>query len=334
MGRRSALETVAGLLVAFIDERTWEQATLAKHLSVSVRTLRGCLLDLQRSGVPLDQEAENRSRIYWSVPSGWLPGAAVLPGDQVLQCGRLLARLPQTDARDRILVHLLRGSGGLLSRNRAAGASYESALATAEDGLSERRTIRVRYRSTTARDPSERTISVQRIVYGDRPRLVAFCHRAKELRWFRVDRIQRSAPDNCTVFEDIATNDVDAFVRESVDGFRGQRGVHEVAFVVRSPASRWAISNLPAMDAMVAEYDGGIRVVCRTAGDEILARWLVGLGASVAIETESLQEQVVAIARRVLANGGAAARRPLAKAKRAEVKVDGARTRSGSGTAG
>jgi predicted DNA-binding transcriptional regulator YafY len=307
------LETVAGVLVAFIEKRTWAQPALAKHLGVTVRTLRRCLVDLRESGVPLEQDPENRSCVYWSVPFGWLPGAAALRGEQVLECARLLARLPQTDSRDRIFVHLLRGTDRALARNHAPGAPHESALAAAEDALSERRPIRVRYRSTTANESSERTISVQRIVYGDRPRVVAFCHRAKELRWFRVDRIQRTGPDAYARFEPVATTDVDAFVRESIDGFRSKRGAQELAFIVRSPASRWAISNLPAMDAIVAEHDGGIRVVCRTAGDEILARWLVGLGGSVWIETVSLRDQVVAIARQVLANDNVAAQRPLAK---------------------
>ena len=58
MGQRSAAETVAWILVAFIGQRTWRQADLAERVGVRVPSLRKRLYELQEAGMPLEREEE------------------------------------------------------------------------------------------------------------------------------------------------------------------------------------------------------------------------------------------------------------------------------------
>jgi hypothetical protein len=83
MGRRSGTETAIAVLAAFIGKNTWEQASLARRVGVTSRTLRVCLDDLVRHGVPLERFDESQREIWWSVRKGWLPDAAPLGADDL-----------------------------------------------------------------------------------------------------------------------------------------------------------------------------------------------------------------------------------------------------------
>jgi len=66
MSRRAPTETVAGVVGAFLERRTWSQAELAKRLELSVPALRKRLEELA-GPLRLERE-EDHPHVYWSVP--------------------------------------------------------------------------------------------------------------------------------------------------------------------------------------------------------------------------------------------------------------------------
>ncbi|MGO9708526.1 MAG: HTH domain-containing protein, partial [Polyangiaceae bacterium] len=59
MGQRSQSETLAAILKAFLDQRTWKQADLARHVGVQTVTIKKQLDELRASGVPLESEKDH-----------------------------------------------------------------------------------------------------------------------------------------------------------------------------------------------------------------------------------------------------------------------------------
>jgi len=72
MGTRDNYETVTRVMQAFVAQRTWQQAELARHVEVQPRALRSLLTSLLQSGMPLDKDEEH-PHVYWSVPPHWFP---------------------------------------------------------------------------------------------------------------------------------------------------------------------------------------------------------------------------------------------------------------------
>ncbi len=93
MGRRTSSETIAKIIMALLERRTWTQAALARRVDVKPRTIRTQLLDLLQAGVPLERE-EDHPHVYWSVPRGWFPGGHVLDDEQIAQHALSVAPLP------------------------------------------------------------------------------------------------------------------------------------------------------------------------------------------------------------------------------------------------
>ena len=67
VGQRSQSETLAAILKAFLDQRTWKQADLARHVGVLPATIKKHLEELRASGVPLESEKDH-PHVFWSVP--------------------------------------------------------------------------------------------------------------------------------------------------------------------------------------------------------------------------------------------------------------------------
>ncbi len=284
-------------MVAFIQQPTWEQSALAKSVGVSTRAIRKALDELTLIGVPLEQDKENASRVYWSVPKGWLPGARALDAEQVSECVRLLARLPRSKKRDALLEHLAHPNAILSSD--AYLAEREDILRLLEDSLAQRIAVRVTYRSTTSGKTSSRILSVQRIVHGDRTRYVAVDMDDEDetgyVKWFRVDRTLEAKLDRSDVYDGHSTEETDRFIDESLDGYRGEQTVM-CHFDVREPEARWIVSNLPPSKMMITRRDSSVEVQIETTAVEILARHLAGLGAAVTIHTPELKARVEQIA--------------------------------------
>lgn len=334
MGKRSAAETVSRVFWAFIQERTWKQAALARHVDVSVRALRTRLNELSAAGMQLEQSDE-ATQVYWSVPLGWLPDGVALGKETVEQILRFIARSPKSQARDALMKRLLGGRhDGSVASNSTPLAEHESVVQTLEDSRGKRCAVRMRYLTSTSGIETSRHASVQRVVYGAKMRLVVFCHRADKLRWFRVSGVRQAALDEGEPYVAVNEEEVEAFAAGSVGGWTEEGAPREVSFVVCGDDARWVAGNLPEPGMNVETCPQGIRVRAVTSGMTTLARFVVGLGGAAIVETPELAERVEELARGAMMRGGvgrqARANRVggVVKARNGE-RGEGGRVRSG-----
>jgi len=309
MSRRAPTETVAGIIGAFMQRPTWSQADLAKRLEMSVPALRKRLEEVAR-WLRLDRE-EDHPHVYWSVPKDFFPGGVLVKREEVPELLRLLARLPKSRSRDRLI-------GAVVDRLPHAAASTvpieapalspreEQHLSVVEDSAKKRVALRFRYFTASRGAEGLRWASVERVFPGPPARFVAMCHRASVLKWFRVDNVTEAALDGNEAFRPAKSEAVDAFLAESLDGFHEGGAAQTLVFIVREPEARWVARNL--MPGMRAEdRNQGIRVTVHTTAVGRVARYVVSLGAAAECETLALAESVEILARGALSR---AAKRP------------------------
>lgn len=327
MGRRTATETLSRLVVAFLKQRTWTQKQLEAECAVTARTVRKCLFDLLAAGMPLERSDEP-PHVYWAVPSSWPPrggrGLESVDGEAV---ARLVARLPRSSEREAVLAKLVVPAfGSSLPANQAEDRARGAVLATLEDAARRGAAVRMGYYSASRRADSTRVASVQRVVYGDRPRFVAHCHSSSQLKWFRVDRVHGAAIDTGEPFVRVEEGELTRFLRDSMDGYHAGGESLTCELWLRAAESRWVLDHMPYErgTAIVSFTSDGAHVVLRTAALDVLARYLVGLGdAARALGPPKLTQRVVELAQASLrahdAPAHARSPRPLRSTRGARV---------------
>jgi predicted DNA-binding transcriptional regulator YafY len=269
---------------------------------VDSQVVRKHLEELQEYGFPLERE-EDFPQVWWSVPKGWFPGAVLFDSDSVPVLLRLLCRLPQTKERDQLIQRILEASPrpppaplkapAVLTPHRTE--SEEANLKLVEDAATRRISLALKYLTTGTEEAQWRTVSIQSVVIGPPTRFIAFCHKTKALKWFRLDNVRRAHIDETEPFREAEPGQVNAMLTESVDGFH-HGGPVQCSFVVCEPECAWVEHNLPV--SMTSErVPGGMRFTTTTAGVLRLARFVVGLGVAARVETPELAEYVKDLAR-------------------------------------
>lgn len=304
MGRRSSYQTVTEIIIAFLERRVWSQVALARRLQIESRALRARLLELREAGMKLDRE-EDTPHVYWSVPRNWFPDASVLRVADRSLIARLLARLPDSRDRERALGVLLdTAAGSAPAQNHSETPTTPDVLTAIEDACAKKQAASIVYYSASRGDRGRRHVSPHRITYGEHPRFVATCHRTNTLKWFRLDRTEEARLDPNESFRDAANENIGEFLRRSIDGYGSGTPV-EASFFVRWPEARWVIASLPpSLEAAVEHFRDGVRVATLTAANEVLARFVAGLGDLARAETPELRDRVTAIARGALTANG------------------------------
>jgi predicted DNA-binding transcriptional regulator YafY len=322
---------VARIYRAFLRQRTWTQAALAREIEIGVPALRKRLDELTTLGMPLEREDE-LPQIYWSVPGNWFPDGVLFSKDETADLLRVLWHTPRGRRRAKLLRAVLDAS-----HDRANIAATEAAIVTrkeseaeeaflpiAEEALAQRKALRLRFYSTERGTVETRSVSVHRVDIGPPVRLVATCHRTGQLKWFRVDNIVEANVDSQTPFRPASDDLIRRFCAESVDGFHGSEEAEEHVFFVRHPEATWVAKNL--LSPMSAEpVDSGIIVTVATAGMIRVARYVVGLGGAARAETARLRALVEELARgalRAAAKPRKLAKAPAPSAERARRRAD------------
>jgi len=298
VGQRSATDTVAAIVGAFLENRIWKQAELARRLEMTTPALRKRLEELA-GPLRLDRE-EDHPHVYWSVPKDWFPGALIVKRDEVPELLRLLGRLPRSKARDRMLERIVERIRPAEPPDPAAQPEVspreELHLAAIEDSSRKHKALRFRYFTASRGAEGTRWASVHRVFSGPPARFVATCHRANCLKWFRVDNVSDAALDPQETYRPADDAAVSAFLAESLDGFRDEASKPQtLTFFVREPESRWVARNLPA-GMKYEDAGGGIRVTAHTAAISVVARYVTQLGEAATPETPVLAEKVAEIA--------------------------------------
>lgn len=320
MGRRSSTESIARIFAAFLRQRTWSQAALARELQIGVPALRKRLDELAAHGVPFLEPESDPPQVYWSVPSNWFPDSVAFSRNEVPDLLHVLRHAPRSRRRDKLLQVVFetrRDRSALVATESAiitpdASVADEAFLPIIEDAIAQRRPVRMRFYSTERGVVETRHASVHRVEVGSPARLVATCHRADQLKWFRVDNIVEVHVDREAPFRPTSDEAIRRFRADSIDGFRGDGEPEEHIFFVRQPEARWVVKNLlPPMKAETVE--GGVIVTVTTAGAMRVARFVVGLGPAARVDTAQLRGLVEELARGALRR--AAQPRKLAKTR-------------------
>jgi predicted DNA-binding transcriptional regulator YafY len=308
MPKRSTGATISQILIAFGEERTWTQASLAERCGIEVRALKVRLKELVDAGVPLERQ-EDPPHVYWSVPKSWSAGAVFLSTADMLLVARLLGRLPASRTRQQAL-----GAIAAALRLEAIPAAPESFsldpsedahLVVVEDAFEKRHALRMEYFSASRSMKEWRTVSVHHISAGPPARFLATCHRDGSLKWFRVDRILRAHESAEEVFRAATPESVARVIAASIDGYHGDGAPSVVSVFVREPESRWVARNHPRPLA-VEELPNGIRLRGEVGSVKQLARWVVSLGSAARAESPELVEAVRALAAGAISvHGGA-----------------------------
>ncbi len=302
MGQRSNTETIIAILKAFLDQRTWKQADLARHVGVLPATIHKRLLELSSNGVPLESQKDH-PHVFWSVPKSWYPGGVLLTGEQMAEVFRQLSHLPKSKARNLLIESLLK----YLPRPSATAAVIpaettereEQYLPVIEDSANQKVALQFRYFTVNRGSEGMRHASVHRIVLGPPARFVSTCHRSGKLKWFRVESVSDAKLDPREAFREADPKDVDAHLRASLDGFHEGGPPVKHVFFVTDPDARWVARNL--MEEMqFEEVPGGIQVTIETSALKRLGRYVVGLGASAKALSPALEAEVIALAKGAL----------------------------------
>lgn len=317
MGARNAYETVARVVQAFADTRTWKQADLARQAEVTSERISKVLQELATAGMPLERQ-EDPPHVFWSVPHHWFPGGVVFSEDDWPVLVHAISRISDKQRRKRLLGRLVEGRvgrgaeiGALDRLERAVGAAplseQEHALILqVEEALMAGRPLRIYYFSTSGGTLEWRLITPIRIQTEPRARIAAVCHRSNSLKWFRVDNVQRAEVATHEAPAKVDPDSVEHFVRTSVDGFNdGTKDIY--AFVVRLPEGYWVKRNL--LSGMKvdenAESKDSFRVIAQGAA-LVVARFICGLGGAATAEGEPLKALVRKIAEETLTSNASA----------------------------
>lgn len=307
MGRKSGTESIAAVLLAFLQQRTWKQADLARHVGVERKTLKRILDDIHSAGLKLEQDPDP-PHVYWSVPRTWFPGGVAFRAEELSELVRTLRLAPQSSSRDRILGMIATTATGMRGTStanailtRSLSPSEETVIAQLQGAAEEHVALGIRYFTLSRGDLSNRHVSVHRLLV-DVGRFIATCHRDGRLKWFRIDGVQAvyAAPDEAYRAQE--ENSVTRLVDESVDGYHSGTPPTRCVFDVSQRDARWVKALLP-MPFEAEEHGEFTRFMAVTSGLLPLARFVVGLGASARVATPELRSLVEQLARGALGEG-------------------------------
>ena len=205
---------------------------------------------------------------------------------------RALAAVPGIGERDAVVRALakLEAATGAAS----AGASRiqvvidegagRQALALAQQALTEHRRVHIRYLVPGRDESTERDVDPMRVISFDAQwYLEGWCHRAEDVRLFRVDRIE-----SITILDEDGTPPVGAEPRDLDSGVFTPRADDQLVRVALGPGAAWVSDYYPT-ESVEPTSEGGAVITLRTADTAWLRRlmWRLGSQASV-LEPEEL----------------------------------------------
>ncbi|WP_409482952.1 helix-turn-helix transcriptional regulator [Arsenicicoccus dermatophilus] len=226
---------------------------------------------------------------------------------------RALAAVPGLGERDAVERALAKLEAATSATSRMAGAANvtvdiglesvdravaEEHLVALRQALADRRRVHLSYDVPSRDETTERDVDPMRLVNVDGPwYLEAWCHRARDVRLFRVDRIA-----GLQVLDVDGTPPASARPRDLDAGiFRPDEDDLRVVLDL-APDARWVHDYYPCED--VAETpDGGLEVTIATGDTAWLRRLLLRLGGSARVRSpQTLRAEVAAEARAALAH--------------------------------
>lgn len=171
----------------------------------------------------------------------------------------------------------------------------ERALAAARDALAGRRRLRLRYLVASRDEATDRDVDPMRLTALDgRWYLEAWCHRAEDVRLFRLDRVLDAR------VLDVDGTPPDGAVGRDLDDALFTPGEQDLVVVLDlAPRAAWVAEHYPT--EAVEHVGEGLRVRLRTADPGWLQRLVLSLGGEArVVEPRWLADQVAVAARSAL----------------------------------
>jgi proteasome accessory factor C len=217
---------------------------------------------------------------------------------------RALAAVPGIGERDAVVRALAKIEAA--TGSAAAGSSRiqvvidegtsNEALAMAQQALAAHRRVHLRYLVPGRDESTERDVDPMRVINFDAQwYLEGWCHRAEDVRLFRVDRIE-----SVTILDQDGTPPSGAEPRDLDSGVFTPRADDQLVRVALEPGAAWVSDYYPT-ESVAPTPGGGAVITLRTADTAWLRRlmWRLGAQASV-IEPAELALAVKSGARAAL----------------------------------
>jgi proteasome accessory factor C len=182
------------------------------------------------------------------------------------------------------------------------GASLET-MALAQQALADRRRVHLRYLVPGRDETTERDVDPMRVINFDAQwYLEAWCHRAQDVRLFRLDRIE-----SLTVLDQDGTPPDTAKPRDLDSGVFTPHTDDQLIRLALAPGAAWVSDYYPT-ESVEPTKSGGVVMTLRTADTAWLRRlmWRLGSQATV-LDPEELASEVREGARRALEAYGVSA---------------------------
>lgn len=303
-------DRLVGMVMHLQGRRVVRAEELAEHYGISLRTVYRDIAALGEAGVPVVGEAG----VGYSLVKGYhLPpvmltaeeASALFTGGELAKkftdgslnaavdgaLAKLRAVLP-ADKKDH-LEHLARGTVIAATPGGIGGAGANEAgppcLAMVQQAVARRRVLAMAYRGRERPEETAREVEPLGVVfYGGNWYLVAWCRLRKDLRHFRVDRIQdlELRPDT------FGTRDGFSLSAHMEDYARQGETFPAKVWFAREVQERARNESYATLVAG-ASRDGGTEFSMLTWSYDWLARWLLSFGDKAeALEPEELRERV------------------------------------------
>lgn len=211
--------------------------------------------------------------------------------------------LTERDAVDRALAKLVEATGESTPATDRVRVSLErdgdDVLRRLRDGLEHGRRVHLRYLVASRDEMTERDVDPMRLINTEGHwYLEGWCHRATDVRLFRLDRV-----DEVTVLDDASTVPESAHSTDLSRGFFAPSDADPQARLRLAPPAHWVADYYPCHD--VERHGDALDVTLYTGDGRWLRRLLLSLGEHARVlSPASLAEDVAAQARAALAAYG------------------------------
>ena len=302
-------DRLVGMVMHLQGRRVVRAEELAEHYGISLRTVYRDISALGEAGVPVVGEAG----VGYSLVKGYhLPpvmltaeeASALFTGGELAKkftdgslnaavdgaLAKLRAILP-ADRKDH-MEHLARGTVIATAPGGGGGGTAEAGppcLAAVQQAVARRRVLAMAYRGRERPEETAREVEPLGVVfYGGNWYLVAWCRLRKDLRHFRVDRIQ-----NLEMRADTFGTRSDFSLSRHMEDYAKQGDTFPAKVWFARDVHERARSESYATLVADGERDGGTVFSMLTWSYDWLARWLLSFGDKAeALEPAELRERV------------------------------------------
>ena len=237
-------------------------------------------------------------------------------GLALLAAGRALLAVPGSDPGGPLATALAKLEDALELPGLVVDVGEPEQLAAIRDAVSGRRRVEIEYWSAGRDDQTTRRIDPEVVFFATGEWYVgAYCHRARDERMFRVDRIRSVVPTGET-FEPGATG------FETGDVYTPRADDTRVTLELE-PAAAWVAEAYPT-EAVTERADGSLEIVLAVSERAWLERLLLRLGPDArAVAPEEIEPLAARAAQRILRRYGETGGSVRSAPRRTDTKAHG-----------